>query len=66
MEFGFERYGLHKIYAIADVRNRRPQRFLEKLGMTGEGLLRSHVMVRNIPGDVYRYGIIRPNWESSR
>ncbi len=64
--FGFERYGLHKVFARADVRNRRSWRVLEKLGMTREGLLRSHVMVRNQPGDIYCYGILRPEWESSR
>ena len=41
MDWGFERYGLHKVWAQADLRNRRSWRVMEKLGMTREGVLRA-------------------------
>lgn len=59
----FHGYGLHKVWARADVRNVGSWRVMEKIGMSREGLLRGHQMVRGEPGDLYSYGILRPEWD---
>ncbi len=64
--FGFENYGLEKIFAVADLRNRRSWRVMEKVGMTREGILRSHTNVRDGRSDDVHYGILREEWEASR
>ena len=67
VDWGFPARSLAKISAMADLRNRRSWRVMEKLGMTREGVLRSQEKdVR--PGyprsdDVY-YGLLRDEWES--
>lgn len=66
IELGFDCYGLHKVWAHADVRNTASWRVMEKLGMSREGLLREHHMVRGEPGDMYSYGILRAEWERAR
>ena len=66
VDWGFSERSLAKISALADLRNRRSWRVMEKLGMTREGVLRSQGKdVR--PGyprtdDVY-YGLLREEWE---
>ena len=66
-DLGFKEYGLEKIYAIADLRNRRSWRVMEKLGMTREGILRGAFVARDgtRADDVY-YGILRSEWEKAR
>ena len=63
MDWGFERYGLHKIRAQADLRNRRSWRVMEKLGMTREGVLRGNGKLRDEHVDEVYYGILRDEWE---
>ena len=63
MDWGFERYGLHKVGATADLRNRRSWRVMEKLGMTREGVLRSNGKLREEHVDEVYYGILRDEWE---
>ncbi len=66
VDWGFRERSLAKISALADLRNRRSWRVMEKLGMTREGVRRSQGKdVR--PGyprtdDVY-YGLLREEWE---
>ena len=62
----FGSYQLHKVWAHADVRNRGSWRVMEKIGMSREGLLREHHMVRGYPGDVYSYGILHSEWQLAR
>ena len=59
IDWGFREYGLAKIYATADVRNRRSQRVMEKAGMTREGVLRSHSKGRGERIDEVYYGLLR-------
>ena len=66
IRLAFEGYRLHKVWAHADVRNEASWRVMEKIGMSREGLLREHHMVRGEPGDVYSYGILRSEWKRSR
>ena len=66
VDWGFESLGFAKVYAEADVRNARSQRVMEKLGMTREGVLRSHANVRGNRIDVAVYGLVREDWEQGR
>ena len=60
----FENRGLAKVYAAADLRNRPSWRVMEKLGMTREGVLRSHRKCRKERIDEVYYGILREEWEA--
>ncbi len=68
VHWGFKERGLAKVFARADGRNRNSQRVMEKLGMTREGLLRSHIkgrygrMAERID-DVY-FGLLRDEWNA--
>jgi ribosomal-protein-alanine N-acetyltransferase len=64
IDWGFTEYGLAKVYARADLRNRRSLRVMEKLGMTREGVLRSHSKGRGERIDEVYYGLLREEWET--
>ena len=64
MDWGFRERGLAKVYAIADGRNARSIRVMEKAGMTREGVLRSHIKARDGRADDVYYGILREEWAS--
>ena len=63
IDWGFERYGLHKVYARADLRNSRSWRVMDKLGMVREGVLRGHEKPRDEYVDDVYYGVLREEWE---
>jgi [ribosomal protein S5]-alanine N-acetyltransferase len=60
--WGFEAFGLAKIWAATDVRNARSRRLMEKLGMRLEGRLRSHERARDGRTDKLCYGLLRGEW----
>jgi RimJ/RimL family protein N-acetyltransferase len=60
--WGFEAFGLAKIWATTDARNARSQRLMEKLGMQLEGRLRSHERARDGQTDKLYYGLLRAEW----
>jgi [ribosomal protein S5]-alanine N-acetyltransferase len=62
LTFGFERLGLHRIWATCDVENRASVRVLEKLGMQREGHLRQNVRRKGAWRDSYLYAILEPEW----
>ena len=66
--WGFQKRRLSKISSLADVRNRRSWRAMEKLGMRREGVARSHRKDPR-PGypriDVVSYGLLREEWEQA-
>ena len=64
--FGFERLGLHRIWARCDVRNAASARVLEKLGMEREGHLRHDVRRQGEWHDSYLYAILEPDWRKPR
>ena len=66
VDWGFESLGLAKVYALIDLRHTRSQRVMEKLGMTREGVLRSHASVRGARIDVAAYGLVSEDWEQGR
>ena len=63
IDWEFERYALHKVFARSDVRNRQSWRVMEKVGMTREGVLRGHHKARGEREDVVYYGVLREEWE---
>ena len=63
MEWGFKTEHLAKIAGRSDPRNRRALRVLEKLGMTQEGMLRSHGVRRGERVDSALFGILREEWD---
>ena len=63
VDWGFEKFGLAKIWSFADVENVGSWRVMEKIGMTREGTLRSHGVLRGVRQDYHYYGILRSEWE---
>ena len=66
IDWGFERYALHKVFARSDVRNRQSWRVMEKLGMTREGVLQGHRKARDEHVDDIYYGVLREEWDRTR
>ena len=64
IDWGFPHYDLAKIFAGADLRNKQSHRVMAQLGMTREGVLRSHHKARGGERvtDIY-YRILREEWE---
>ena len=60
--WAFREYGLAKVYTWTDSTNTQSQRVMEKLGMTREGVLRSHGKGRDGRVDQVHYGILREEW----
>ena len=58
----FDRYGLAKVYAIADPRNTASWRVMEKLGMTREGVMRGNFKGEGERIDEVYYGLLREEW----
>ena len=65
VDWGFSELGLAKVYASADLRNAGSWRIMEKVGMTREGVLRSHTKTRDGRADQVFYGVLRAEWETS-
>ena len=61
-DWGFREYGLARISAWADSRNRRSVRVMEKLGMTREGRHRSSDIGRGQRLDEVVYAVLRDEW----
>ena len=66
VDWGFNEFGLEKVYSWADVENVGSWRVMEKIGMTHEGTLRSQGVNREVRQDYHYYGILRSEWESGR
>ncbi len=62
VEYAFDVMLVDKVFARADPRNAASLRVLEKVGMTREGLLRSHVIRHGERADRVLYGILRDEW----
>lgn len=66
INWAFLAFGLAKIAARADWRNRQSWRVMEKLGMQREGILRSVRIHRGERFDEVWYGLLRGEWEASQ
>ncbi|MDE2869278.1 MAG: GNAT family protein [Chloroflexota bacterium] len=62
VDWGFRRFGLHKVYARAHVDNKGSWRVMERLGMTREGVLRGHWKMRDEHVDLVYYAVFRDEW----
>lgn len=63
VDWGFEEFGLQKVYSRVDAANIASWRVMEKIGMTLEGTLRSHGVNRGVRHDYLQYGVLRHEWE---
>ena len=59
---GFDKLGLARIQAAADIRNEGSWRVMEKVGMKREGVMRSNRLVRDTRVDDVFYAILRDEW----
>ncbi|MEU2894794.1 GNAT family N-acetyltransferase [Streptomyces sp. NPDC001273] len=64
LSLGFDRWGLHRIHATCDPRNRRSSRVLEKLGMTYEGHHRHTAWNRDGWRDSLVFSILEEEWRA--
>lgn len=58
IRFGFEKLQLHRIWATCDVENAPSRRVMKRIGMTQEGLLRDHKLLRGRWRNSYLYSIL--------
>lgn len=65
IEFGFERYNLNRIYALAMVTNIGSWRVMEKVGMKYEGTRRQDIIKNGVPVDLKSYSILREEYYNS-
>jgi len=62
LRYGFEELGLQRVFASHYRRNPASGRVLEKLGMSYEGRMRSHVLKWETFLDLECYGILLSDW----
>jgi [ribosomal protein S5]-alanine N-acetyltransferase len=62
VEYGFNKFGLHKIFAEHIARNPGSGKVMEKLGMKKEGFFKEHVIKWDKYEDVVSYGILKDEW----
>jgi RimJ/RimL family protein N-acetyltransferase len=66
LRFGFERFGLHRIWATCDPRNVASAHILEKIGMRREGHLRENKLQRGSWRDSYLYAILEDEFRGQK
>jgi len=64
LHFGFDRLGLHRIWATCDPENAPSIRVLQKIGMQWEGRIRHQYLVRGRWRDSELYAILEDEWRS--
>ena len=62
VDWGFREFGLVKVAASANIRNRQSWRVMEKLGMTREGVFRHSRWHRGELSDSVAYAVLRDEW----
>lgn len=65
LEYGFNTLNLNKIWARIIDSNKASQSNVESRGFKREGVLRDELYVDGEYHDVYRYGILRSEWEET-
>ena len=63
-DVGFERLGLHLVYATCDPRNVASVSVLRSIGMQHEGTLRQNLRLRDGWRDSHVFGILRDEWRA--
>ena len=64
LRFGFEQFGMHRIWATCDPRNLASAHILEKIGMRREGHLRENKLQRGSWRDSFLYAILEQEFRS--
>ena len=62
VDWGFREFGLVKVAAYTNIRNRQSWRVMEKLGMTREGVFRHSRWHRGELSDSVAYAVLRDEW----
>lgn len=65
VEFGFKELQLERIYGRCMTKNIGSRRVMEKAGLKYEGLARHEVLKWDIYEDVWRFGLIREEWQEA-
>jgi ribosomal-protein-alanine N-acetyltransferase len=65
VDYGFNKVGLHRIFAEHMTRNLASGKVMKKLGMHEEGLLKEHVLRSGKYEDVIVYGILHDDWNKN-
>lgn len=65
IDFGFEHFNLHRIFATCDPRNIGSYKVLEKVGMTKEGRIRENLKMKDGWRDSFLYSILKYEWGKS-
>jgi ribosomal-protein-alanine N-acetyltransferase len=63
MDYGFNKFGLHKIFAHHMTKNPASGRVMKKLGMREEGLLKEHLLRSGKYEDAVLYGVLKDDWD---
>ncbi|MEO1236455.1 MAG: GNAT family protein [Planctomycetota bacterium] len=67
LDYGFDEYGLHRVYLTADAKNVRSIAVAERLGMRREGEMKQDCLM---PGGRYRdsvlYAVLADEWKEGR
>lgn len=66
LQLGFERFGLHRIWATCDVRNAGSYGVMEKIGMRREGTFLQDVQVKGRWRDTHLYAVLAQEWAARR
>ena len=65
LEYGFNKHGLHRIFARHLKKNPASGKVMQKLGMQQEGLFRDHSFKEDKYEDVVFNGILKDEWNKT-
>jgi RimJ/RimL family protein N-acetyltransferase len=66
LDYAFESLGLHRIFAIADCRNKPSSTLLERVGLRREGHFLESVWFKGEWSDEYLYAVLKDEWLEKR
>lgn len=66
VDFGFERWNLHRVHLTVLASNAPARAAYLKVGFVEEGVLREHAWVRGRWDDEVRMGVLRTDWRAAR
>lgn len=64
LALGFERAGMHRIYARCDARNLASARVMKRLGMRREAHFREHMLRKGVWDEELIYAMLEDEWRS--
>lgn len=66
LAYGFDKLGLHRIYATCDIDNMGSAHVLEKIGMRREGVLREYRLQGENWRDQFLYAVLDHEWSYTK